>query len=78
MRIPISPVTVDGIECIEAEVSVAVSSSVAIRVVPVDAAGTEYPDAFLGVVGDTSQSDVAAFLSQVSEATQQLLEARGI
>lgn len=77
MRIAITPITVDDVLCSEAEVSVAVSSSVAMRAVPVDADGNEHPDATIGVVGDASAPDIAAFLAQVSEAAGQLLEARG-
>lgn len=77
MRIAINPIMVDDVECSEAEVSVAVSSSVALRAVPVDADGNEHPDGTIGVVGDSSAPDIATFLSQVSEAVGQLLEARG-
>lgn len=77
MRIAITPVTVDDVLCSEAEVSVAVSSSVALRAVPVDADGNEHPDGTIGVVGDVNQEDIATFLAQVSAAAGQLLEARG-
>lgn len=78
MRIQIDPVTVDGNVCSEAEVSVAVSSTVAMRVVPVDGDGTEYPEAAVGVVGGEESEDVAAFLSAVREAAVALLDGRGI
>lgn len=77
MRIEINPITVNDVLCSEVEVSVAVSSSVALRAVPVDTEGNEHPDGTIGVVGDASQEDVATFLAQVSAAAGQLLEARG-
>lgn len=77
MRVAIQPVTVDGHTCVEAEVSVAVSNSVALRAVPVGPDGTEYPDAAIPVVGMSDHADVAAFLSVVSEASRVLLEGRG-
>ena len=78
MRLPILPIYIDGTECTEADVSLALSSSVAIRVVPVDAYGVEYPAAAVGVVGDPTQPDIAAFFAAVSAATTELLAARSI
>lgn len=78
MRLPISPITVDDTVCTEAEVSAAISSSVAIRVVPVDADGVEHPNGALGVVGTADQPDVAAYLEAVTAATANLLTGRGI
>lgn len=78
MRLPIQPLTVDGITCTAAEVSVAVSNSTAIRVVPVDANGLEYPDGALGIVGTADQPDTAAFLDAVATATAALIAGRGI
>lgn len=78
MRLPITPISVAGVSCSEAEVSVAVSSSVAIRIVPVDADNVEYLDAATGIVGTADQPDVAAFLAAVSDATSALITARGI
>lgn len=78
MRIAINPIMINDIECSEAEVSVAISSSVAIRVVPVDAGGIEYPDAFMGVVGTTAEEDILTFFNSVSNAVSTLLGGRGI
>lgn len=78
MRLPINPVTVDDATCVEAEVSVAVSNSVAIRVVPVDAEGVEHPDGAVGVVGTADTDDIAVFLAVVGEATAALLAHRGV
>jgi hypothetical protein len=71
--------TEDGpVQCSEAEVSVAVSNSVAIRIVPVDGGGNEYPLSAIGVVGTSDQEDIAQFMSAVTSATIDLLEQRGI
>lgn len=82
MRLSINPVTVaigdDEVDCYEANVYVAVSDSVAVRVVPVRPDGTEFPDAAVGIVGTGDQPDIAAFLSAVSSAAGLLLAARGV
>lgn len=78
MRLAMNPITIDGNVCTEAEVSVAVSNTTAVRVVPVDDNGTEYPDAALGIVGGPDEPDVAAFLATVATAATTLLAARGL
>ena len=78
MRVPFGPVTVDDVVCSEAEVSVAVSSTVAMRVVPVDGDGIEHPDAALAVVGGDDVEDVTVFLAAVRDAAVVLLEGRGV
>ena len=82
MRISISPITVttdDGdVVCSEAEVSVAVSTSVAMRIVPIDPAGLEHSDAAVGIVGTNEQNDIAAFLDAVTAASAVLLTNRGV
>lgn len=78
MRIPFGPVTVEDQVCSEAEVSVAVSSTVAMRVVPVDGEGVEHPDAAVSVVGGDDVADVAVFLSAVRDAAIALLEGRAV
>lgn len=80
MRINTKPITVETesgpITCTEAEVSVAVSSSVAMRVVPIDGAGNEYADQAIGVVGDSNQPDIAIFLASVADASKVLIDGR--
>lgn len=79
LSVPIVVTTDEGtVSCTSGEVSVAVSNSVAIRVVPVDANGTEYPDSAVGVVGSDDQSDIATFLASVADATSVLLTERGV
>lgn len=81
MRIAIKPVTVETeagpVTCSEAELSVAVSNSVAMRLVPVDGSGNEYPADSLGIVGDSSAPDIARFLDAVKSASEVLVEGRG-
>jgi hypothetical protein len=78
MRIPFGPVTIEDQVCSEAEVSVAVSSTVAMRVVPVDAEGVEYPDGAVAVVGGDDVDDVAVFMAAVRDAAIALLDGRGV
>ena len=73
MRIQIIPTVVDGETCVEAEVSVAVSNSVAIRAVPVDGNGVEHPDGARAFVGDDSRPDAAAFMVMVRDGAAALL-----
>lgn len=81
MRIQINPITVQtesgNVVCTEAEVSVAISNSVAIRVVPIDGSGTEYPGAFMGVVG-TPEMDtaIADYLTSVNALTEALVNSK--
>lgn len=54
MRISIDELTIDGVTCTEAEVSVAISSSVAVRIVPgatIDGVWTEFPSHAGSLVG---------------------------
>lgn len=82
MTITINPITVDTdngpVICTSASVSVAVSASTAIRLVPVDAAGNEYPNAAFGIVGDPSVPDVAEFIEAVRTAVTTLVQTRGL
>lgn len=83
MRISLSNpiiVTTDGgnISCSEAEISVAVSNSVAVRIVPVDADGNEYLMSATGVVGTVEQEDIATFMDEVASAVTMLISNRGM
>lgn len=78
MRIPISPVDVDGVVCSEAEVSVAASSSASIRLVPVDASGVEYPQAALGLVAIVGETESDALLAAIGDAVAVFVTARGV
>jgi hypothetical protein len=77
MRVHIKPVEVDGQFTDVGEVSVAVSSSVAVRVVPVvDDVPVE--SAAFGVVGASGQPDVDVLLGAMGEALSVFLEGRGV
>jgi len=78
MRVSITPVTVDDVTCSEAEVSIAISNSVAIRVVPVGPDGTTYDAAAVGIVGTEGQEDVDVFMSSVRSAASVLMASRGV
>ena len=71
MRVAIPQVMVSGQPCVEAEVSVAVSNSVAIRVVPVGADGVLFEDSPLSVVG--APGELAGFEAAVVAALEVLL-----
>jgi uncharacterized protein (UPF0210 family) len=77
MRIQINPVEVDGVVTDVAEVSVAVSSSVAVRVVPV-VDGVPVESAGFGVVGRVGDESTDHFLAAVADAVQVLLAERGV
>lgn len=82
MRINVNPINIEtesgAVTCTEAEVSVAISSSVAIRVTPVGPDGKEYMEHSLGVVGTQDQQDIVDFMSSVAKSLDVLLEVRGI
>lgn len=83
MLVDITPITVtlpDGttVICQQANTSAAISSSLAMTVIPTDASGNEYPDAAIGLVGASDQADIATFLAAVTAATSTLLTGRGI
>lgn len=81
MRLSINPIICQteagSMTCTEAEVSLAVSDTLAIRLVPVDADGTEYPDAASAIVGDSRDPEIAAFLEALTSALINLLSGRG-
>ena len=66
------------VTCTESEVSVAVSNSVAMSVVPVGPDGTIYSGSTIGIVGTSEQEDFAVFLASVSSASSVLMATRGI
>jgi hypothetical protein len=77
MRVSIKPVEVDGVTTDVGEVSVALSSSVAVRVVPVvDDVPVE--SAGFGVVGVEGQSDTDVLLAAVGDALGVFLAGRGV
>lgn len=82
MRLAISPITLDteegAVVCTEADVSLAISSSVAISIVPVDSLGQSYQHSTKAIVGDAEDADIATFLTTVDAALTGLLVAKGI
>jgi hypothetical protein len=79
MRISIPLVETElGTPCTEANVSIAISSSVAIRVVPVDADGVEHPEATQTIVGGPSSPDVRVIMNTVALAVEAVLEDRAV
>lgn len=77
MRVHILPIEVEGQVTDVAEVSLALSSSVAVRVVPV-VDGVPMESAGFGLVGSVGQADVDALMSAVGEALQAFLAGRGV
>ncbi len=82
MQIVVNPIIVPtesgDVSCTIAEVSVAVSNSTAIRLVPVGPDSTEYPDAALGIVGSYGEPDITAFMNAVQVAVTTLAHDRGL
>lgn len=82
MQIQIRPITIETesstVTCSVANVSLAATNSVAIRLVPVDAQGNEYPLASLAVVGDSSDPDIAVLLSSLEIAIAAIVNVKGI
>jgi hypothetical protein len=79
MRISIPPIETDrGTPCTEANASVAISSSVAIRVVPVDPDGVEHPEVTQTIVGGPNVPDIAALMATVAAAVEAVLEDRAV
>lgn len=77
MHIQIFPMDVDGVLCCEAEVSVSISNSVAIRIVPIGANGEEQIDATLAIVGDHTDPEIDNFMASVRDLVQGLAESKG-
>lgn len=82
MRIAINPINVETdaglVLCAEAEVSVAVSNTVAIRIVPVGPDGTEYSNNATGIVGGADQPDIETFLLELAASSLKLMQSRGM
>jgi hypothetical protein len=77
MRVHILPIEVEGQVTDVAEVSLALSSSVAIRVVPVvDDVPVE--SAGFGLVGSVGQADVDVLMASVGDALAVFLTGRGV
>tara|TARA_R110000868_G_scaffold90171_1_gene250606 strand:- start:3555 stop:3788 length:234 start_codon:yes stop_codon:yes gene_type:complete len=76
MNITIVPIDIDGQTATEGIISVAVSESVAIRIVPI-IDGSEYPDYALGLVGADGTPDTVVLLNAVRDAVQCFVSGRG-
>jgi hypothetical protein len=74
MIVNIPEIDVDGEKISVGVASLAVSESVALRVVPVDSEEVEHPEATITVVGKSS--DVEELLTVVKTAVEDLLEKR--
>lgn len=77
MNITILPIDIDGQTATEGIMSVAVSNSVAIRIVPtID--GIEYPEDAFGLVGADETPDTIVLLNAVRDAVQSFVTGRGV
>lgn len=76
MNITILPIDIDGQTATEGIISVAVSESVAIRIVPI-IGGIEYAEYALGLVGSDETPDTVALLEAVRNAVQSFVSGRG-
>lgn len=76
---PIIVTTEDGdVVCNEVETSIAISNSVAVRLVPVDINGIEYSNFATGIVGTSDQEDIAIFMEETRAALEVLISNRGL
>lgn len=92
MRFPIHPLIVtvndfddDGeivstreVECVEAEVSVSASKTLAVSVIPVDAEGNLHHDAARAIVGGSDQQPIAVFMDALLHNVAGLFAAYGV
>lgn len=76
MNISINSINIDGQVANEGSIYVAVSDSVAIRIVPV-IDGIEYPDHSFGLVGTVESADTVLLLDAVRDAVQSYADGRG-
>ena len=75
---PVEPIEVVPVECVAVEASVAMSAtSLAIRLVPVDAKGIQHPLGTQAIVGDLSDPDIASYLVGHDKLLAELLAAKG-
>jgi hypothetical protein len=74
MIVNIPEIDVNGEKITVGVASLAVSESVALRVVPVDSEGVEHPEATITVVGKSG--DVEELLLTVKTAVEKLVEGR--
>lgn len=77
MNIEIRPINIDDKIAVEGVISVAVSDSVAIRIVPI-IDGVEHPDHALGLVGTADSDDTVTLLAAVRDAVQTFATGRGV
>ena len=76
MNITILPIDIDGQTATEGVISVAVSDSFSIRIVPI-IEGVEYPDYALGLVGADGTPNTVVLLNAVRDAVQAFVTGRG-
>jgi hypothetical protein len=81
MKIPLDPPqivqTEDGpVSCAEGNIHVAVSTGVAIRIVPVGPDGTAYPKSPIAIVDRGTSPDVQAFIGVCNPALIDLVNGR--
>lgn len=76
MLVPIEPVEVDGVTCTAVSVSLAVSSSLALRAVPVDADGVEVDGHVLSIVFGADDPALEGLFDALSGLVGPLIEGR--
>jgi len=82
MIIDIQPITVSSdttsFVCSTARVSVAISDSIAIQLIPIDVDGVEHPLFSKGLVGEKTSDEFSEFFTDVKAALTQLLHLKGL
>jgi len=82
MIVDIQPITVsndtDSFVCSTARVTIAMSDSVAIQLIPIDSQGNEHPLFSKGIVGTSTSEDLSDFFTNVYAELIKLLDSKGL
>lgn len=75
MRIPIPTVSINGVDCVEGDLSLAISTGVAARIIPITPDGAQFVDHEIPVVGQLEDPRFAVLLTAIREAAASMLGA---
>lgn len=75
MRIPIPAMSINGVECVEGDLSLAISSGVAARIIPVTPDGAQFADHEIPVVGQLSDPKFSALLTAIRDTAPTMIGA---
>ena len=82
MQVNITPIQIDtengSVTCPTAKAFVAASDSLALRLVPIDSDGLEYPEHDISIVGSSNDQVIIGFLTDLEGLIHTLLESKGL